>query len=377
MNERLNIVYTGNYSKGEGYPRANTLIEGLSMLSNFKKIRYPLWESGENKEEEVKKPFKKVIPFLKSVVFFFKNIEEYKNADALIVGYPAYLEIFIFKLIQILTGNTFKLFYDYFFSVYESLVFERRVIKENSFFAKLLYFIDKAGLLIADRVLIDTEEHRDFLCEMFGLKKDKFVVIPVGESEKTFSFLAYPEDKNPFRVLFFGSFLNLHGIDKIKGAIKLLEDNQNIKFTLIGKGKNDNLFKQEKLKNTEFINDFIPPDKLKEFIAKSHVILGIFGENKRAQIVIPCKIYDALASGRPVITGETPSSRGMFQDCEFVFLCKNSPQSIAKTIEKVYNLTIAELKASGESAYKFFRENFSPEAIGKRLIREVKLEIQR
>ena len=376
MKKNVKIIYTGNYSKGKGYPRANTLIEGLSLYSDFKEIRYPLWESGENKEEEVKKPYKKVIPFLKSLVFFFKNIEEYKNADALIVGYPGYIEIFVFKLVQILTGNTFKIFYDYFFSVYESLAFERKVIKENSFFAKLLYFIDKFGLLISDRVLIDTAEHRDFLCEMFQLKKEKFAVIPVGESEKTFSSLPYPEGKNPFTVLFFGTFLNLHGIDKIKGAIKLLEDNQNIKFILVGKGKNDTLFKEEKLKNTEFINDFISPEELKEFIKKSHVILGIFGENKRAQIVIPCKIYDALASGRPVITGKTPSAENMFKDKEFVFMCKNSAESIAKTIKKVYNLDNKTLCSLGGKAYQYYKQNFSPKALGLKLIQEVELEIQ-
>ncbi len=376
MKKNVKIIYAGNYSKGKGYPRANTLIEGLSLYSGFKEIRYPLWESGENKEEEVKKPYKKIIPFLKSVVFFFKNIEEYKNADSLIVGYPGYIEIFIFKLIQILTGNTFKIFYDYFFSVYESLVFERRVIKENSVFAKLLYLIDKAGLLIADKVLIDTVEHRDFLCEIFHLKKERFAVIPVGESEKTFSFLPYPEDKNPFTVLFFGTFLNLHGIDKIKGAIKLLENNQNIKFTLVGKGKNDTLFKEEKLKNTEFINEFIPPDELKKFIAKSHVVLGIFGENKRAQIVIPCKIYDALASGRPVITGKTPSAENVFKDKEFVFMCENSAESIAKSIEKLCNYNIEPLKNLGKGAYNFYKDNFSPEAIGKRLIKEIISEVQ-
>ncbi|BBB31960.1 glycosyl transferase group 1 [Thermotomaculum hydrothermale] len=377
MSEKIRVIYAGNYSKGEGYPRANVLIEGLSALSNFKEIRYLLWQEKEDKEKEIKKPLKKVLPFLKSIFFFFKNIEEFKNSQIVVVGFPGYVEIFLFKLLQILTGSTFKTFFDYFFSVYESLVFERKVIKEKSLIAKLLFFVDKTGLLIADRVLIDTEEHRDFICKMFNLKKEKFIVIPVGENEKYFSFLPYPEEKTPFTVLFFGTFLNLHGIDKIKDAVKLLENNKEVQFILIGKGKNDYIFKKEKFNNLQFVNEFIPPEELKKYIEKSHIILGIFGENERANIVIPCKIYDALASGRPVITGKTKSSLKLFNNKEFVILCKNTPDEIAKAIEKLYNLDNKSLKELGKKAYQFYKQNFSPEAIGKKFILEAELEIQR
>ncbi len=376
MDKKLTILYAGNYSKGEGYPRTNVLIEGIGLYANIKEIRYPLWQVREDKEKEIKKPFKKILPFLKSIAFFLKNIEEFKNCQAIIVGFPGYIEVFLFKFIQIVTGNTFKIFFDYFFSVYESLVFERKVIKENSLIARLLYLIDKSGILISDKVLIDTKEHRDFLCKMFNIRKDKFVVIPVGESEKYFSKLPYPTKNEHFTVLFFGTFLNLHGIDKIKDAIKLLENKKNIRFILVGKGKNDFIFKEETFKNIKFINDFLPPEELKKYIEKSHVVLGIFGSNKRAQIVIPCKIYDALASGRPVITGETACAKNMFKNKSFIVLCKNTPESIVEAIEKLNMLDSRTLKSLGEEAYNFFKNNFSPETLGLKLIREVEIEVQ-
>ncbi len=376
MKKNLKIVYAGNYSKGVGYPRTNVLLEGLSLYSNLKEVRYPLWEQGEDKEDGVKNPFKKAIPFFKSLLFFLKNVEEIKNSHAVIVGFPGYIEIFFFKLLKIITGTNFALFFDYFFSIYESLVFERKIIKKNSLLAKTLFFIDKAGLLVADKILIDTEEHRDFLCKTFNIPREKFVVIPVGESENFFSFQTYPSRKDPFIVLFFGTFLNLHGIDKIKKAIKLLENEDKLKFILIGKGKNDNIFKGEKFKNTELINKFIHPEELKKYIKKSHTILGIFGDNERAQIVIPCKIYDALASGRPVITGKTKATRSSFKNTDFIILCENSPEEIAKAIKLLYGKRIEELQILGEKAYQFYKKNFSPETLGLKLIREVENEIQ-
>ncbi len=369
--EKLKIVLAGNYSKGEGYPRINTIINGLKDRCNFKEIFYPLWKGKEEKEKSVKKPLKKLIPFLKSLFFFASHIEEFKNADAVIVGFPGYFEVFFIKLFLILTGSKATLYLDYFFSIYESLVYERGILKKNSFFSKALFYFDRASLLIPDRVIIDTDEHRDFINDLFKIDRKKFLTIPVGESEEYFSFLPYPEHKNRFNVLFFGTFLNLHGIDKIKEAIKLLEQEKSIHFILVGKGKNDFLFKDSNLKNITFINEFISPQKLKGYIQKSHLILGIFGGNERAKVVIPCKIYDALACGRPVITGKTPAAERVFKNKDFVILCENNGKEIAKSILNFKKRDLSELKSLSETAYRFYKTNFSPEAIGELILKDV------
>ena len=370
MEGKPKIFYVGNYSKGEGYPRANVLLEGLSGVSNLTEIRFPLWDK-KDKEKEIKSPLSLIPSFLKSFLFFLKNSENLKNADIVIVGFPGYMEIFLFKLIKILTGGHYTLVFDYFFSVFESLTMERKVLKPDGFMAKILYFFDKLGLKTADRVLIDTEPHRDYICSLFNIDKDKFIVLPVGESEKQFSFIEYPDEKTPFNVLFFGTFLNLHGIDKIKDAILLLENEEKIKFTLIGKGKNDSIFKESSFQNTKFVNEFIPPHQLKTYIKKSHVILGIFGENDRANMVIPCKIYDALACGRPVITGKTEAVEKSFKNADFVIQCDKKGEAIAKAILNLYQKDIGELKKLGKDAYLFFKENFSPPKIALKLLKEI------
>ncbi len=373
MGKKLKIVYAGNYSKGEGYPRTNVLLEGLSSIAELTEIRYPLWDK-KDKERELKKPLATMLSFFKSCLFFLKHSENMKNGDIVIVGFPGYAEIFLFKLIKILTGAQYRIVFDYFFSVYESLTMERKVVKPQSFFGKLLYLFDKAGIKTADKVLIDTEPHKEFVQSLLNLSvKDskKFIVLPVGETEKKFPFLEYPKKKIPFNILFFGTFLNLHGIDKIKRAIELLEDKREIKFILIGKGKNDSLFKERRFKNTEFVNRFVPPEELLGFIKKSHAVLGIFGDNQRADKVIPCKIYDALACGRPIITGKTKAAEQLFQDKEFVILCDKNGKSVADSIEKLHQKNIEELSNAGKQAYLFFKENFSPKKIAFKLIKEI------
>lgn len=44
------------------------------------------------------------------------------------------------------------------------------------------------------------------------------------------------------------------------------------------------------------------------------VCLGVFGESHKASRVVPNKVYDALACGRPVVTADTPGARELLRD---------------------------------------------------------------
>ena len=56
--------------------------------------------------------------------------------------------------------------------------------------------------------------------------------------------------------------------------------------------------------------EFIPMcrfETVKSYIKEATICLGIFGETQKAQLVIPIKVYEALAMGKPVITANTPA----------------------------------------------------------------------
>jgi glycosyltransferase involved in cell wall biosynthesis len=105
----------------------------------------------------------------------------------------------------------------------------------------------------------------------------------------------------------------LHGIDTIVNAASIIEKNQkNIRWVLVGKGqeqeKIDALIKKNNLKSIHRIS-WIPYEKLINYIADSDVCLGIFGASGKSLRVIPNKVYQILAAGKPLITADTPAIR--------------------------------------------------------------------
>jgi glycosyltransferase involved in cell wall biosynthesis len=71
-------------------------------------------------------------------------------------------------------------------------------------------------------------------------------------------------------------------------------------------------------------------------LSEADVIFGVFGDSEKTNRVIPNKIFQGLAIGKPVITKDTGSVRALFSDDDLV-LVENTPQAIAAAIVKLKN----------------------------------------
>lgn len=174
-----------------------------------------------------------------------------------------------------------------------------------------------------------------------------------------------------FSVLFWGNFIPLQGIEYIIQAAKKLEDNFDIKFQIIGGGQAENdvmkLAEELRLNNLVFI-ERIALSVLPDFIRKADACLGIFGSTDKATRVIPNKVYEAIAMGKPVISGDTPAIRELFTDRENILLCQmaDSDDLAEKILELKNNPELREKIAGG--GYELFLERATPKVIGQELL---------
>jgi len=258
------------------------------------------------------------------------------------------------------------LIFDPFISFYDSIIFDRRLVNINSLKAKKYFWLDKISVKLADYLLSDTEEHRKYFISAFKIKK-KIFVVPVGADEKIF----YPrtaEKNQDFKVVFWGKFIPLHGIEYILKAAKILETSPEIKINLIGSGQTFNemmsLVEKMKLRNIAFLG-FVDINQLSVLMSMADICLGIFGNTLKAKRVIPNKVYAGIAMKKPVITGDSPAIREFFEHKKHVYLVPMAnPKALAEGIlELKGNEDLREKIA--ENGYKIFKERFTSEKIGR------------
>ena len=66
-------------------------------------------------------------------------------------------------------------------------------------------------------------------------------------------------------------------------------------------------------------------------LAAAHVVLGAFGAGDKAGRVIPHKVYQGLAAGRAVLTGDGPGVREVFEPgVHLATVTRGDPEAIAE-----------------------------------------------
>lgn len=219
--------------------------------------------------------------------------------------------------------------FDVFLSTFDTLCYDRGLLQPKSIGGRIAYYLDLLACKSASFLLLDTQAHIRYFVDAFGIPPEKFAALPVGCNEEIF----YPRcdlksNSNGFTVLYYSSYLPLHGVDIVVQAAKRLEKYSGIKFRLVGNGLTYNNVKAFVYKTGINNIEFIPPmsiEKLAMEIALADVCLGgHFGSGEKAQRVIPGKIYQILASKKPLIAAETIANKELLTDGENALLCKRS-----------------------------------------------------
>jgi glycosyltransferase involved in cell wall biosynthesis len=267
---------------------------------------------------------------------------------------------------------------DAFISLYDTIVFDRRILKEDSFLAKLLYRLEKKAFEAASVVIVDTPENARFYSELLDIPPDKFYAMPLCIPPLLPN--ATQTEKKPserVRCVFVGTFVPLQGIRTIVEAAGLLADDAGIDFVFVGDGQ-DGGYLQDYIANspnarvtwhrghysTQFIIDQI---------VNADICLGIFGDGPKAQRVLPYKIYYYLALGMPIVTATSDTTERILAECRnlgshapFMLVPAGDAQSLADTLRHLRDDPTNRAR-TGISGVDYFRRALSDVAIRQSL----------
>jgi glycosyltransferase involved in cell wall biosynthesis len=331
------------------YPRNSVFKKSLESFVDLKVI-------GPTKEEVSKGSYIKIL--LSSVIGFIKAF------PGIITGKYEVIFIGFFGQFLVLPIRLFTkkpIFFDLFVSSYDTMVNDRKKIKKGSFLAKLLLKLDFYCCHFADTIFVDTNSNREFYKKLFDINPEKMVVLFVGCDENVF----YPSDKSVDEnlVLYYSSFMPLHGVDTIIKAANILKNTTPLKFRIIGEGQEtDKIYGL--VKKLDVHNVTIQPSQpltdLPNLITTASICLGgHFGDTEKAKRVIPGKTFQLLAMKKATIVGDNKANRELMTHKKDAWFCEmNNPEALADAILFLYeNPSIREQIAEG--GRRTFLENAS------------------
>lgn len=341
------LCYFGGYDPR--HPRNRVILSGLAKRG-VKVV--------ECQSRHPMKPFR-----VWSLVRQFWRVRD--QVELVVVGSCGHKYVPLAWLLSRMTGK--PLAFDAFVSVFET----RREKSRKGFLSGLgdVYarLVDRISGKLADVVLLDTEEHATYFCEQFRLPKSKVMSVQVGADV---GMLAPPPPAfgGLFRVMFAGSFLPLHGTDVIVKAADYLESEPEVVVELFGDG--------EERSNTERLSHgrqvvFKPPVPYPEYLrllSQRRVALGVFGTTPKTERVIPCKIYDSLGVGVPVITADTPAVRRILTHKQNALLVPaGDPMALAEAILLLKRDSALRERLAREGR-RTYEEVGRPEIVARRML---------
>ena len=332
----LHICFFGTYR--ENYVRNQVMIHGLrSQGVTVHECHATLWHSVEDRVEQASGGWKSPKFWLRVLRAYLQLIRTHSQTpayDVMLVGYPGQFDVFLGRLLTWWRRKPMAL--DILMSLH-LIAEERGLTQKSPFTGKLIFFLEKMGLKLPDLLIADTPEYREYYCQKYKLDPGKFRLVPLGVDDRIY----YPRPhleppKDCFRVLYYGTFIPLHGVETMLHAAALLQNQPQIQFDFYGDGQErpqaEKLAQALQLKNVHF-RGWIDKETLPDEIAKSHVCLGVFGTTKQSRCTIQNKIWEGMIMQRPVITGDAETIRQELTHEQHLLLVERAnPRALADAI---------------------------------------------
>lgn len=307
------IVAFGGYDTRK--PRVRLLIDAIRRAEGLEaNILIPAWEKVAQTNiptrlSVLKVLFRIALGYPRALIRLARS----HRGAAVLLPYPGIVEILVVAPICRLMGR--KVVLDAFLPIHDTIVGDRALVKRGMV-SWAIWWFEKIALGCADVILVDTDSHGDYFAREFALSPERFVTVLVGAEEQFTPALAQndlaqdilgPIEDMPI-VLFYGQLIPLHGLTTILEAARLARGTT-ARWVVIGKGQQEPLVQGEMDRldsNIEWI-EWVDYERLPAVIARASLCLGVFGTSDKAARVIPNKLFQQVAMGKPVITRASPA----------------------------------------------------------------------
>ena len=222
--------------------------------------------------------------------------------------------------------------------------------------------LEKATVKNSSRVITINKKLAEFVIGL-GAEKEKTCVIGAGIDLERFDpkvdgsevRKAYGIGKDDIVLFFMGWLYHFSGLKEVALELaKIKDEKTNIKLLIVGDGDAfpdlQNIRGKYNLESQLILTGKQPYEKIPEFIAAADVcLLPAYPTEKTMQDIVPIKMYEYMAMGKPVIVTKLPGVMREFGGDHGVIYVDKPEDALRKAIELIENGTVKEhgLKARG------------------------------
>ena len=367
----MRVCYFGTWRAN--YSRNQIMIEGLRRNGvEVIECHEPLWRGIKDRVQVASGGWLRLAFVVRVARTYWKLLWAYRKIgdyDIMVLGYPGQLDVYLARVLTWLRRKPLVL--DVFMSLY-LIASERGLTARHLITARLIYWAEKLACLLPNLLILDTAEYVQWFQEAYGLDLARFRLVPTGADDRIFCPVEVDKrDDDFFRVLYYGTFIPNHGVEHIVEAARILQDVPDIHFELIGEGPTKAqavaLARKYELDNITFV-DWVDKRDLPRKVARADVCLGVFGTTPQSMMTVQNKIYEGLAMGKPVITGDGPAVRQTLAHGEHLYLCERAaPWTMAAAIH-VLKSDPGLRHRLAEGGHRLYRAQFDLQHIGARFV---------
>lgn len=291
------------------------------------------------------------------------------DVDAVIVGYPGH---FVTPFARLVAGlRRARLVFDPLVSLSDTFSGDRGLVAGGSALGRGVELVDRVAFSCAGLVLADTWEQAAFYGARFGVPRRRLAVVPVGAAPEPQATGAARtlEPGEPLIVFQYGKWSPLHGAETVLAAAERLRG-RSVRFVLAGEGQLSTTLRariaEQGLDNVQWLG-MLDPAELRGRTLAADVCLGAFGASDKARRVVPTKVHEALACGRPVVTADSAAARELLQDgVDALLVPPGDTGALAAAVERLGD---EQLRTSlGTAGLALYRRALTPAVVAGRLL---------
>jgi len=228
-------------------------------------------------------------------------------------------------------------------------------------------------------ILTTTNDLGKYIVQMGG---DKHIVEEFPLGVNTEQFKPYPKDQELLNqlkisseekiIVFMGTLYKFSGIDNIIKNFEKLERQFKIKFLIIGGGPSFNhlksLTKKRNLESKIIFTNFIPQKEISRYLSLADLCLNPFEINFITENIVPTKILEYLACGKPVLSTPLRGTKNILPNEDYGIVYSTNEYFVDSIID--FLKQSEKLEKLGQLGLEYILKNHDWNNLSERLLKK-------